>query len=87
MRITEFLSQRAVNVGSTPIPVNQSSEAGYVIIYNDGAGKIFIGGSTVNTDTGLPLEPQNGIVFEVSPTAKIYILSDSNAVVRILEVR
>ncbi len=87
MKITEFLSERVVNVSSTPVLLNQEKEARYLVIYNDGSGKLFIGGASTSTSTGLPVEPQKGIVLEISENAKVYGVSDSSASVRILEVR
>jgi len=58
-----------------------------VIVPNLGAGAAFLGGSDVSTSNGLKLASGERLELDVLDFGDIYVVSDSTADVRILEIR
>jgi hypothetical protein len=58
-----------------------------VIVQNLGAGAAFLGGSDVSTSNGLKLASGERLELDVLDFGDIYVVSDSTADVRILEIR
>jgi hypothetical protein len=58
-----------------------------VIVQNLGSGVAFLGGSDVTTANGLGLASGERLELDVLDFGDIYVISDSTADVRILEIR
>jgi len=84
MRIKGFRRATTISVGTSPVEVPVSGKG--VLLYNDGAGKVFLGPPEVSPLSGLPVDPSSGIVIELEEGARIYAVSDSSATLRVLEV-
>ncbi|GAB6066016.1 hypothetical protein JCM9492_11080 [Aquifex pyrophilus] len=84
MKVKGFLDARKISVSTTPVEISLSGKG--VILYNDGSGKVFVGGASVSVDTGYPIEAGSGLFLELREGARIYVVSDSGASLRILEV-
>jgi len=85
MKVKGFINAVKLTVQGSPVQVPLGRGSG-VLLYNDGAGKVFVGPADVNTDTGVPIEPNTGMFIELKEGARIYVVSDSTASLRVLEV-
>ncbi len=84
MKVKGFLNSRTTAVGNTPQEINLQGKG--VILYNDGSGKVYVGDVNVSPSTGYPIKPDSGLFLELKEGARIYVVSDSSATLRILEV-
>jgi len=84
MKIKGFLSSRVITVANTPQEINAQGKG--IVLYNDGSGVLYLGDANVTPSTGYPIEPNSGLFLELKEGARIYVVSDSAALVRVLEV-
>ena len=78
----------AVSVGTTatPLPASALANRRAVMIYNNGAAIIYLGGSGVTTTAGFPLLPGQAVTLEVGTLAVYGRVASGTVEARILEV-
>lgn len=81
---------QAVSVGmsATPLPLNPLEYRRALVVHNNGASTIYLGGSTVTTNSGLPLSAGEKIAFDIqnNPNVVVYAVAGSTVDVRIMEL-
>ncbi len=75
-----------VTTSATPLPTNPFEYRRALVIHNNGASTIYIGGSNVTTSTGLPLDSGEKIAFDIMGLVTVYAIAGSSTDVRILEL-
>ena len=82
------LAAAAVSVGTTatPLPASALANRRSMMIYNNGAAIIYLGGSGVTTATGFPLLPGQAVTLEVGTLAVYGRVLTGTVEARILEV-
>jgi len=83
MRLKGFKSASTLSVGTSPTELKLNASA---ILYNDGPGKVFLGPPDVSPSTGIPIEVGSGLALELTSGTRIWLVSDSSATVRVIEI-
>jgi len=83
MRLKGFKSTSTLSVGTSPTELKLNASA---ILYNDGPGKVFLGPPNVSSENGIPIEANSGLALELTSGTRIWLISDSSATVRVIEV-
>ena len=80
----------AVTVGmsATPLPANPLEYRRALVVHNNSGTTIFLGDSSVTTNTGLPLAAGEKIAFDIqnNPNVVVYGVAGADADVRIMEL-
>lgn len=72
----------------TAIPTDNLDNRKAIAVFNNSNNTVYVGGSTVTTTTGYPLQPFGSLPFDVSEGADVYGICDTGltADVRFLEI-
>lgn len=84
------LRSQSITVGTsaTPLPVNPLEYRRALVVHNNSASTIFLGDSTVTTNSGLPIAAGEKIAFDIqnNPNVVVYAVAGSSVDVRIMEL-
>jgi len=83
MRLKGFKDARVLSVDTSALELKVD---GSVVLYNDGPGKVFLGPPNVSSENGIPIEANSGLALELTSGTRIWLISDSSATVRVIEV-
>ena len=77
-----------VTTSATPLPESPLEYRRAIVIHNNSASTIYLGGSTVTVLTGLPLSAGEKIAFDIqgNSNVQIYAVASTSVNVRIMEL-
>jgi hypothetical protein len=77
-----------VGTGATPLPDDPLPYRRALVVHNNSASTVFIGGSSVTVSDGLPLAAGEKISFDIqnNPNVVVYAVAGSSVDVRIMEL-
>lgn len=79
----------AVTVSTTPVelpaPSERTATRRLVLVYNNSGNTVYLGGPTVSTGSGLPLEPSASFQLTIGD-APLYAVGTTTTILRVMEV-
>ena len=83
--IEKIITQRTLNVDTTPTPLNLDSSTRVVVIENNSTSPVYYGNENVSTSNGISIQPSEVLILFVKPSINLYLIAQNAVQIKILE--
>lgn len=84
--VSQVTAAYSVGASATAIGSNPSGRK-WILVFNNGSGAIYVGGSAVTTSDGIPVPAGGSASFPVGPGTSLYAISTATQDVRTMEAQ